>query len=438
MTQGARSLNKVSLLSAMTFVKRGLPMVNHIIRLLAPIGIAVNRSWVKVIITFLSNCNKIREHGGNKFLVIYLKACFVTTQQAAGGQRLSDMSPLGVRFSRTGKGLPTLIPALHRIKIREGQTVYIRFWLTLFSIYRIIEVEPKLNLSSITADSTWNPNEMLPLSAKFLPIFFQKLGLIVGFRNLLMKSLIRTGDGTFRGPLWILPQLKAVPFLIPKSTPSARSFSEDSLSPASTSPAGLILAAKAWLKNESLYLVFSDWCKMTHNQYLLNRIEHWSKVPYSNIEAKGTDALGKIGFKEEAAGKLRNFAMVDPYTQWIFKPLWDLIVNLLSKIPQDGTKDQIKPLNRLMSDRPQGPFYSYDLKAATDRLPVVLQSQIIAHFLGSHAANLWKTLLIGRTYWALPPGYRGDPIPMVYSVGQPMGALTSWGMLALTHHYIVQ
>lgn len=26
----------------------------------------------------------------------------------------------------------------------------------------------------------------------------------------------------------------------------------------------------------------------------------------------------------------------------------------------------------------------------------------------------------------------------MYSVGQPMGALSSWGMLALTHHFIVQ
>jgi hypothetical protein len=25
-----------------------------------------------------------------------------------------------------------------------------------------------------------------------------------------------------------------------------------------------------------------------------------------------------------------------------------------------------------------------------------------------------------------------------YSVGQPMGALSSWGMLALTHHCLVQ
>lgn len=29
-------------------------------------------------------------------------------------------------------------------------------------------------------------------------------------------------------------------------------------------------------------------------------------------------------------------------------------------------------------------------------------------------------------------------MPYLYSVGQPMGALSSWGMLALTHHVLVQ
>jgi hypothetical protein len=31
--------------------------------------------------------------------------------------------------------------------------------------------------------------------------------------------------------------------------------------------------------------------------------------------------LGRLGFKEEAAGKVRVFAMVDIFTQWIFRPL---------------------------------------------------------------------------------------------------------------------
>jgi hypothetical protein len=60
----------------------------------------------------------------------------------------------------------------------------------------------------------------------------------------------------------------------------------------------------------------------------------------------------------------------------------------------------------------------------------------------AHGANLWMSLMVGRAY-ALPrratmsEHYEGDRF-IRYAVGQPMGALTSWAMLAMTHHAIVQ
>lgn len=106
------------------------------------------------------------------------------------------------------------------------------------------------------------------------------------------------------------------------------------------------------------------------------------------------------------------------------------------------------------------PLYSYDLSSATDRLPVSLQRAILAHCFGDKFAQAWVHLLVGRPYrWNVPRDpisykvfalslekskrstrqyNRRDFIDMFYSVGQPMGALSSWGMLALTHHFIVQ
>jgi len=52
-------------------------------------------------------------------------------------------------------------------------------------------------------------------------------------------------------------------------------------------------------------------------------------------------------------------------------------------------------------------------------------------------ADSWKDLLVGRSYWLKKSRYE-DPVPLQYAVGQPMGALSSWAMLALTHHMIVQ
>jgi len=59
-------------------------------------------------------------------------------------------------------------------------------------------------------------------------------------------------------------------------------------------------------------------------------------------------AIGALGFKDEAAGKVRVFAMVDCWTQWLLKPLHLAIFQLLSDFPTDGTKDQLKPINRLL------------------------------------------------------------------------------------------
>jgi len=55
-------------------------------------------------------------------------------------------------------------------------------------------------------------------------------------------------------------------------------------------------------------------------------------------------------------------------------------------------------------------------------------------------AHLWKDLLVGRAY-KLPKiakSYNLGFNALHYKVGQPMGALSSWALLALTHHAIVQ
>lgn len=44
---------------------------------------------------------------------------------------------------------------------------------------------------------------------------------------------------------------------------------------------------------------------------------------------------------------------------------------------------------------------------------------------------------MGRAY-SIPRRYAGVGASVFYAVGQPMGAYSSWGMLALTHHYLIQ
>jgi len=49
----------------------------------------------------------------------------------------------------------------------------------------------------------------------------------------------------------------------------------------------------------------------------------------------------------------------------------------LKTIPQDGTFDQDKPLDILLSKDIQSTIYSFDLSAATDRLPMEIQKDIL-------------------------------------------------------------
>jgi len=86
--------------------------------------------------------------------------------------------------------------------------------------------------------------------------------------------------------------------------------------------------------------------------------------------------LGKLSTKIEAAGKVRVFAMVDIWTQSILDPLHREIFRILRTFPTDGTFNQLKPLDHFNS-LPHGDRFSFDLSAATDRLPIELQMQIL-------------------------------------------------------------
>lgn len=86
--------------------------------------------------------------------------------------------------------------------------------------------------------------------------------------------------------------------------------------------------------------------------------------------------LGKLGFKPEPAGKVRVFAMVDCWTQWLLFPLHQLLQDVLRLLKEDATFDQVGKLEKKIAyvkSRGVNVSYSFDLSSATDRLPVSLQ-----------------------------------------------------------------
>jgi hypothetical protein len=98
--------------------------------------------------------------------------------------------------------------------------------------------------------------------------------------------------------------------------------------------------------------------------------------------------LARLSLKFEP-GKIRIFAIVDYFTQMVLRPLHKTLFEFLkSKSSTDATFDQDKGLKNFMDKQPKNnTLYSFDLSAATDRLPLILQVRILDYLsprLGSY------------------------------------------------------
>lgn len=149
--------------------------------------------------------------------------------------------------------------------------------------------------------------------------------------------------------------------------------------------------------------------------------------------------LGRLAIVSEPRQKARVIGISDYWSQVLLKPLHDELASRLSKIPEDGTFNQGGPLDLMKKGREDlvklnnpnliHPLYSLDLSAATDRLPVDLQADILSS-LGIDG-KLWKDL-VTRPYWN---SHTSEEIK--YSVGQAMGIYSSFTMLGLSNHVIM-
>lgn len=162
----------------------------------------------------------------------------------------------------------------------------------------------------------------------------------------------------------------------------------------------------------------------------MDAVRWFYKQGYTFESFKETNYIGQLAFKPEPAGKLRVFAMVDVWTQSALKGFHEYLFDILRRIPNDGTHDQHASFRRCVEKSiAYRCSYGYDLSAATDRLPMSVQTILVERLLGKQLAAIWERLLVGRDYiipdskktksYGLKPGaYR-------YAVGQPMGAYSS-------------
>jgi hypothetical protein len=168
---------------------------------------------------------------------------------------------------------------------------------------------------------------------------------------------------------------------------------------------------------------------------LTNPFFKWSLLDFMAMHSEANPTLGskiflspvgQLSTKMEAAGKIRVFAMVDVWTQSALKPLHLYLFSFLKSLPNDGTFDQHASVLRCMQKSAvSGCSYGYDLSAATDRLPIALQVSVLTAFFDAAFAEAWRQLLVDRIYILKDIDKKGVFHALKYSVGQPMGALSS-------------
>jgi hypothetical protein len=364
-------------------------------------------------------------HNGAEFTVLYLKECKRVVEHYCSGEVLNNtISPpfVGLR-----KGLPSFLPADLRSRIRGGDRVGIMLTLTLLGLYRGLVVPPKVKVETITNGYSGESDHLM------------------GFSDTVERFLGHLQIGKLKKPrLWL-------------ST--------------SVGPHGMMGAVSAIRDAASLLSGVHETIRLFQEEYASavygRRYRIWFSMqvrffacvhrilyPSWIAQTGETSWLSRLHRIEEPAGKVRIVAITDYWTQLLMKPVHNLVFDILRTIPQDGTFDQEACVTRLRDSilarlgghGKEVTVYSYDLSAATDRMPVHLYQELLSHIIGFEEATLWKHLLTARKWWdrdsvwSVEEGLRPDGpwLSRLYAVGQPMGAYSSWALLALAHHAIVQ
>lgn len=424
-------------------------------------------SWVKAVASYSWFVKRMYQSRGSQGLAIFLKAANLMLIRSVAGRKLENSRLAGGAVSSTSGGLPRVIIPAHRKRIRGGDKSVIRFWLGLFTLYRVLSFRGRLNLNTITDPGVELSDDLLYDWKIFLKVFWsnlKKFGVSPLESRLTDVDLLSPGIRMKREKTyWFFPSLEGTRRVITSSGPG-------SYKTAGNSVISHGYDAMLWVMASSLYPYLKAMCLFTGNIHFIDSApfklgEIHAKAVW-NRNVIGETELGRLSIKEEP-GKLRIFAMVDSVTQWVLYPLHKALFSVLRLIPQDGTFDQLAPVKKLIGTmREQGRehLWSFDLSAATDRIPVVLQELTLAGFTSPTFASVWRSLLCDRWYrvpdlFVKTFGQKGvkslgcGPWPQLsakgteietwigavrYAVGQPMGAYSSWAMLALVHHAIVQ
>lgn len=377
------------------------------------------------LVTMVSHLIRLYRHNGLRTMILCLKVSLHAIYSYIAGSPLTDTRFLGLAVGLSN-GLPTWIPVNYRARVRAGDVRFIRWLATFMVSYKAIRGA----YQRPTLDTIRNTPFIGDLghARGFLPRFWTYIGREFRFPE---PNIVKSPFSVKTGPNFYLAPLGAVLDLL------AWQFLENRRLWEFMFTAGQTYLATVYVETLNR-VAFTGVANVLRSYRMMD--EETGRVGQFP-RSEGDLRLGKLALKYEAAGKVRVFAIVDFWTHMALYPLHLWIFSILRRLPQDGTFDQRKSIRSFVESYGSTPLFSFDLSAATDNIPVALTTTILSFSLGPKFAKCWENLLVDRIF-KVPKGPRGadpsEPNYIRYGRGQPMGALSSWASLALTHHFIVQ
>lgn len=413
---------------------------------------------------------------GATFTIAYLKECVRVVQHYTAGNRVR-VSEGSVMVSLSG-GLPSLIPGSLRGWVRSGHTICTVCALSILGVYRGLVTPGVLKLESITGPSTAVLNtyvETFEDFSRFVPRFFAMLPREIRLGSPSLATLSTSvGPNGGRASISALKDAAVLTYCERENLTHLLRFVRHAYGSRWYWIFRLVIGLSAFFyslasfrfpvtlrgvkPSEGIEDLIGE--RISWHRSLLSRVWYYLRYLFSvrpRVSFLGLTA--RLSRLEEAAGKIRVVAIVDFWTQMALKPLHRAIFAVLREIPNDGTFGQESCVDMLRRKVGEGlaqaqvqgstfTAYSYDLSSATDRIPVDIYQTMLTHLFGGSFAVFWRALLtfrkwrdkyVAEWFWT-PKGPKPifDTQDLQYAVGQPMGAYSSWAMLALAHHAIVQ
>jgi hypothetical protein len=195
------------------------------------------------------------------------------------------------------------------------------------------------------------------------------------------------------------------------------------------------------IRQEGLYWKL---CLLLYSLPLSNRRETFDALKDAVFQSWNTEYGDKqpihsrLAFLSDKSGKTRVIAIIDILSQSCLKVVHQRCNQVLHRLETDGTFDQDKARQKVKkwTECRKTFISSIDLTAVTDRLPVLYQVLVLigTRILTPLQGLAWYLVVVRRSFLVRT---KKGPKYVRYAVGQPMGALSSWPVMAISHHILV-